>query len=236
MGVLSHLLQHSRFAHAGLKDTDADAALTGFQQLFELAQAEGPEQSDWAFKALKQTVKLHSRRGDAERMVAGTAMGPVLWRGHADPHPVHVSRAAYTRLLGFINSAAVSKNRAEKAINSILDKAGEGAEVGGIYSVTLAALSGAAVGGGGGNERLLFKTRMKLGRVLLARGAYAELATLVVQLEDSVAAQGGLQGALASGPPGGGGGGGGWMGWGPVAALLCYSLCRRSDGRGGLRR
>lgn len=61
----------ARFVHAGLKDTDADAALAGFQQLFELAQAEGPEQSDWAFKALKQTVKLHSRRGDAERMVAG---------------------------------------------------------------------------------------------------------------------------------------------------------------------
>lgn len=155
--------------------------------------------------------------------------------GTCRPTPCPCLRAAYTRLLGFINSAAVSKNRAEKAINSILDKAGEGAEVGGIYSVTLATLSGAAVGGSGGNERLLFKTRMKLGRVLLARAAYAELAALVAQLEDSVAAQGGLQGALASGPPGGGGGG--WMGWGHLTALLCCALTRlcRSDGCGGLR-
>lgn len=56
---------------AGLKDTDSSAALAGFQELFELAQAEGDGQSDWAFKALKQTVKLLSRMGDAEKMVAG---------------------------------------------------------------------------------------------------------------------------------------------------------------------
>ena len=56
----------------GIKDSDSAAAISGFQELFDLAQAEGPAQSDWAFKALKQTVKLYSRSGDTEKMVASS--------------------------------------------------------------------------------------------------------------------------------------------------------------------
>ena len=81
---------------------------------------------------------------------------------------------------------------------AIIDKSGEGAALGGIYSVTLAALG--ASGSGGGNERLLFKTRMKLGRSLLAQEALGELAGLVAQLEATAA---GPQGGPAAGLPGG---------------------------------
>ena len=122
------------------------------------------EKGEWGFKAHKQIVKaLFRERRPGELL------------------------EAYQGMLGYL-AGAVSRNDAEKKINSLLDyvsgpKQREGAEarVGGdggeegptvleaLYGATLEAL------GGGRNERLWFKASLKLCSLLLQQRAWGRL-------------------------------------------------------------
>lgn len=85
----------------------------------------------------------------------------------------------YNELLTYIKSS-VTKNRAEKSINSILDftstTSRDIAVLQNVYETTLGALRHAK------NDRLWFKTNTKLGKVYLERGEFGKLATIIRQL------------------------------------------------------
>ena len=133
------------------------------------------------------------------------------------PPPFPALFLAPTRnLLGRIQAATVSRNRAEKSINSILELvsslgAGAGAPAGApagaatlraFYAATLSVLTGA--GGGASMDRLAFKTRLKLARSCLASRAWGDLRAVLDELSG-----GGGGGGTATGSGDGGGAPGG---------------------------
>jgi COP9 signalosome complex subunit 2 len=111
---------------------------------------QGSEKGDWGFKALKQLVKLNVQLGNREEMLS-----------------------CYKEFLGYIKTA-VTRNTSEKAINSILDFVTSHAQQSELlrefYEITLLALEEA------NNERLWFKTNLKLGKLMFQGGQYAKLA------------------------------------------------------------
>jgi COP9 signalosome complex subunit 2 len=116
-----------------LENDELDAALSGFQEVLNM---EGDTKGEWGFKALKQIIKVHYKSGRPTDML----------NAHRD-------------LLSYTSSTAITKNAAEKKINSILDYVSQSTNAALLqefYSITLAALAEAK------NERLWFKASIKL--------------------------------------------------------------------------
>ena len=96
------------------------------------------EKGEWGFKAYKQMVKLHFKQNRHEEMMT-----------------------AYKQMLTYIKSA-VTRNYSEKVINKILDLVSTSQQMEllqELYETTLATLVEAK------NERLWFKTNLKLGKL-----------------------------------------------------------------------
>ncbi|KAL4124479.1 hypothetical protein PRIC2_008077 [Phytophthora ramorum] len=113
------------------------------------------EQSDWGFKALKRTVKLlfELQRHDA-------------------------AMRTYEELLGYTKTA-VTRNVGEKGINSILDFVSTSKSwdvLQKFYETTLETLKEAR------NERLWFKTSVKLGNLLYEIGDFSRLSKIIKEL------------------------------------------------------
>lgn len=110
----------------------------------KVLELEGPVKGVWGFKALKQMVKINFQlKNYAETM------------------------ERYKELLTYIKN--VTKNHGEKSINSILDYTSSSRNVAMLqdfYETTLEALRDSK------NERLWFKTKLKLGKVYLDRGEW----------------------------------------------------------------
>lgn len=123
----------------------------------KVLELQGSTKGVWGFKALKQMVKIHFQlKNYSETM------------------------SRYKELLTYIKN--VTKNHGEKSINSILDYTSSSKNVDilqDFYETTLNALSHAK------NDRLWFKTNLKLGKVYLERGEYTKLANIVKQLHQS---------------------------------------------------
>jgi len=151
---------------------DVEAALAGFKEVVTMEDEKG----EWGFKAYKQMVKLHFKRGKVAEMMA-----------------------AYKQMLTYIKSA-VTRNYSEKVINKILDlvsttpsadkasAAGSNTPVAGgsqieffqsFYETTLAALQEAK------NDRLWFKTNLKLGKLWFDREEYTRLQRILKELHVS---------------------------------------------------
>lgn len=150
-------IENAYYAAKGLLHTDPAAALSGFEGVIELEGVPG----GWGFKALKQIVKLHFRQGNYSAMLT-----------------------RYSELLGYIRSA-VTRNVSEKVINSILDyvSTAQSAQqvdlLHSFYETTLHALAQAS------NERLWFKTNLKLGKLWFDGGQYGRLAKVLKELHRS---------------------------------------------------
>jgi COP9 signalosome complex subunit 2 len=134
------------------------AALAGFRAVIEM---EGGAKGEWGFRAAKQALKAHLRLGDRAAALA-----------------------AYREMLSY--HSAVSRNAAEKKINSVLDHAGAAADdaefLEGLYGATLEALAEAK------NERLWFKTQMKLAHLHVAQRAPERAARTLAALRAACAA------------------------------------------------
>lgn len=116
------------------------------------------EKGEWGFKALKQIVKLKFRHGDFENMIV-----------------------RYKEMLTYIRSA-VTRNYSEKCINSILDFVSSSNQMSLLqefYETTLAALQEAR------NERLWFKTNLKLGKLWFDVGEFPRLTRILKELHSS---------------------------------------------------
>uniref|UniRef100_A0A2N9G444 COP9 signalosome complex subunit 2 n=1 Tax=Fagus sylvatica TaxID=28930 RepID=A0A2N9G444_FAGSY len=161
----------------GLVETDPEGALAGFAEVvhMEAEKAECPAvylhfrvtevtarcaYKPWGFKALKQTVKLYYRLGKYAEMMQ-----------------------AYREMLSYIKSA-VTRNYSEKCINNIMDFiSGSASQNFGLlqefYQTTLKALEEAK------NERLWFKTNLKLCKIWFDIGEYGRLSKILKELHKS---------------------------------------------------
>ena len=125
---------------------------------FELVVSMQEEKDEWGFKALSQMVKLNFQLGNHDEMIA-----------------------KYKEMLTYIRSA-VTRNMSEKKINKILDKvsSSDNAELlQEFYMTTLSALQES------NNERLWFKTNLKLGGLCFSGGDFARLKQILKELHKS---------------------------------------------------
>ncbi|KAI7840317.1 hypothetical protein COHA_006099 [Chlorella ohadii] len=138
-----------------LESEDYEEALAGFNQVLKM---EGDDKGEWGFKALKQIIKLQSRLGHSEEMVA-----------------------AYRQLLQY--APVVTRNAAEKKINSVLDfvssQATDSQLLQEFYSLTLDSMAEAK------NERLWFKTNMKLANLWVGLKEAGKAAKVLRELHRS---------------------------------------------------
>lgn len=116
------------------------------------------EKGEWGFKALKQIVKIKFRTGQFPEMLS-----------------------RYKEMLTYIRSA-VTRNYSEKCINAILDFVSSSNQMSLLqefYEKTLDALQEAS------NERLWFKTNLKLGKLWFDVSEYGHLAKVLKELHKS---------------------------------------------------
>jgi len=124
------------------------------------------EKGEWGFKAYKQMVKLHFKQGKHDEMIA-----------------------AYKQMLTYIKSA-VTRNYSEKVINKVLDLVSASNQMELLqtfYETTLTALQEAK------NERLWFKTNLKLGKLWFDREEYGRLQRILKELHKSCLAEDGTE-------------------------------------------
>eukprot|EP00276_Gloeochaete_wittrockiana_P021908 CAMPEP_0184348234 /NCGR_PEP_ID=MMETSP1089-20130417/26409_1 /TAXON_ID=38269 ORGANISM="Gloeochaete wittrockiana, Strain SAG46.84" /NCGR_SAMPLE_ID=MMETSP1089 /ASSEMBLY_ACC=CAM_ASM_000445 /LENGTH=422 /DNA_ID=CAMNT_0026679857 /DNA_START=45 /DNA_END=1310 /DNA_ORIENTATION=- len=127
-------------------------------QGFEQVVSMEQDKGEWGFKALKQMVKLYFKMKNYPKMME-----------------------KYTQLLTYIKSA-VTRNYSEKCINNILDFVSSSQQMDLLqefYETTLDALKDAQ------NERLWFKTNLKLGKLWFDIGEYQRLSKILKDLHKS---------------------------------------------------
>ncbi|KAG6519383.1 hypothetical protein ZIOFF_022876 [Zingiber officinale] len=149
-------IENQYYNSKGLVETDPKEALTGFAEVVRME----PEKAEWGFKALKQTVKLYYRLGKYKEMME-----------------------AYREMLTYIKSA-VTRNYSEKCINSIMDFVSGSANqnfslLQEFYEMTLKALEEAK------NERLWFKTNLKLCTIWFDMQEYGRMNKILKELHKS---------------------------------------------------
>ncbi|KAF7495977.1 COP9 signalosome complex subunit 2 [Sarcoptes scabiei] len=134
---------------------DPIKALESFQRVLDL---ENGDKGEWGFKALKQMIKINFRCGNYDQMM-----------NH------------YKTLLTYIKNA-VTRNYSEKSINSILDYISTSKQMEllqNFYETTLEALKDAK------NDRLWFKTNIKLGKLHYDCNDFKNLSKILKQLHQS---------------------------------------------------
>lgn len=124
----------------------------------EVLKLEGKKKGEWGFRALKRIVKYYFAKRDYANMMK-----------------------RYREMLTYIKTA-VTRNKSEKAINSILDLV-SACEImpmlQDFYEATLAALRESK------NERLWFKTNLKLANLYFQREDYARMTRITRELKGS---------------------------------------------------
>mmetsp|Transcript_31158 Transcript_31158/g.41219 ORF Transcript_31158/g.41219 Transcript_31158/m.41219 type:complete len:459 (+) Transcript_31158:44-1420(+) len=149
-------LQNIYYNAKGLKDEDGEQAIKEFARVVTTEQESG-EKGEWGFKALKQQVKL-------------------LFHAGPSRYPEMMER--YQDLLTYTKEH-VTQNRSEKGINGILDYVSSSMNwelLSFIYETTLIALQQSK------NERLFFKTNLKLGHLLFHTGDLSRLQKVIKEL------------------------------------------------------
>ncbi|KAL5719444.1 COP9/signalosome complex subunit Csn2 [Ranunculus cassubicifolius] len=149
-------IENQYYNSKGFIESDPEAAIEGFAQVVRME----PEKADWGFKALKHTVKLYYRLGKFKDMMEN-----------------------YREMLTYIKSA-VTRNYSEKCISSIMDYVSGSASLNfglleEFYQTTLKALEEAK------NERLWFKTNLKLCKIWFDMGEYGRMNKILKELHKS---------------------------------------------------
>ncbi|CAF1054021.1 unnamed protein product [Adineta ricciae] len=150
-------LENQYYNSKALKEDDPLAAIESFKKVLELEEKSG-EKGDWGFKALKQMMKIYFKMENYEEMLK-----------------------CYNKLLKYIKSA-VTRNVSEKSINSILDYISTSKKMNllqNFYETTLDALKETK------NERLWFKTNLKLGKLYEEQQDHAKLQKILKELHKS---------------------------------------------------
>ncbi|KAG1667626.1 hypothetical protein FOA52_001680 [Chlamydomonas sp. UWO 241] len=133
---------------------DAEEMKEAIHSFNQVVAMEG-DKAEWGFKALKQLVKLYYRAKQYDKMIE-----------------------SYRKMLGYIDKA-VTRNASEKKINSLLDFMAHATDVDVLqefYETTLKALQSAK------NDRLWFKTNLKLANLWFKKHEYGRLSRILKKL------------------------------------------------------
>jgi len=125
---------------------------------FEKVLSLEKEKGEWGFKALKKLIKLYNQIANGPKVIE-------KFKAFMD----------YTK-------SAVTSNYSEKGLNSVLDAIGTGKDINLIeqlYTIALATLKSQK------NERVWFRTNLKLGKLLFDAGEFAKLGKILRELHKS---------------------------------------------------
>lgn len=156
--------ENQYYAAKELRQEDPQQALLEFTQLAQSSQSQDV-QSEWQFKGLKQQIKM------------------LIKLHHFTPQLLQ----AYQKMLHQSDASRhVSKNQAEKSVNSLLDlvinqSAADLAFMEQFYQLTLDHYQSHA-NAGEAEQRLVVKTLLKLAKVWLDRKQMARLGAVLQQL------------------------------------------------------
>jgi len=149
-------LENTYYNAKALRNDQPEEAIKEFSSVVEIEEQLGCK-GEWGFKAMKQKVKLFYRLG----------------RTHYEPMMM-----TYQGLLSY-SKEHISQNMSEKGINSILDLLSSSLDwdlLSFIYETTLTSLQESK------NDRLWFKTNLKLGYLLFQTGDYGRLQKVIKEL------------------------------------------------------
>lgn len=127
-------------------------------QLYEKVVTMEEEKGEWGFKALKKLTKLYMRKGEGKKV-----------------------SEKFKQFMEYTKSA-VTSNYSEKGINSILDSASLGKDnalTEELFQIAVNALQQQK------NERVWFRTNLKLGKFLFDHGEFPKLAKVLRELHRS---------------------------------------------------
>jgi COP9 signalosome complex subunit 2 len=125
---------------------------------FEKVVSLEKEKGEWGFKSLKKLIKLYNQVANAPKVVE-----------------------KFKAFMEYTKSA-VTSNYSEKGLNSVLDAIGTGKDINLIeqlYGIALATLRSQK------NERVWFRTNLKLGKLLFDAGEFAKLGKILRELHKS---------------------------------------------------
>ncbi|EGG20028.1 proteasome component region PCI domain-containing protein [Cavenderia fasciculata] len=151
-------IENQYYNSKGLIEDSVPEAIESYERVIEL---ENGEKGEWGFKALKKITKLNFQIQKYEKMIS-----------------------IYKQFLSYTKSA-VTSNTSEKGINSILDLVSASNTnidldlVQQIYDLTLKTLLEAK------NERVWFRTNLKLCKLLFEKEEYSRLAKILRELQKS---------------------------------------------------
>ena len=166
-------IENAYYNAKSLKDTSAIDAAEAFEGVIRMETNQGT----WSYKAIKQLVKLYLRSGKEACMME-----------------------QYERLLRCVGSGAVGQNAVEKGVNGILERVSSGSDEKGrflakkCYDLTLEVFN--PTGGASPNERIWFKTNLKLGQLLYELNETARLQSVI---KDLLKSQRGVNGSGLAG-------------------------------------
>mmetsp|Transcript_11291 Transcript_11291/g.33951 ORF Transcript_11291/g.33951 Transcript_11291/m.33951 type:complete len:442 (-) Transcript_11291:274-1599(-) len=149
-------------AKAAVEGEDYKGALDGFWKVVQMESEKG----EWGFKSYKQIVKVYYKMGETEKMLS-----------------------AYRELLTY-TQIAVTRNQSEKKINSLLDTVSNSTDtqlLQGFYQITLESLGESSTA----NERLWFKTNLKLCGLWFRTQEYGRAIRTLKDLHKSCQVEGG---------------------------------------------
>ncbi|EGC39076.1 proteasome component region PCI domain-containing protein [Dictyostelium purpureum] len=150
-------IENQYYNSKGLIDDSIPEAIESYEKVINL---ENGEKGEWGFKALKKITKLYYRIGQFDDMLK-----------------------AYIRFLPYTKSSA-SSNYIEKGINSILDMVSSSNTIEldmiqKVFDLTLKSLIDTK------NERVWFRTNLKLAKLLFEKQEYGRLAKILRDLHKS---------------------------------------------------
>jgi len=151
-------IENEFYTAKGSVEDDPNEAIKGFEKVIAMEKG---QKGEWGFKALKKLTKLYFTKKNEKKVLE--------------------------KFAGFMEYAktAVTSNISEKGLNSILDNISTSKEnknlilVEQVFTVALSALKDQ------GNERVWFRTNLKLGKLLFDAGEHAKLAKILKDLHRS---------------------------------------------------
>jgi len=152
-----HEIENEYYNAKGTLEDDVQEAIKGFEKVVQLEQKKGTK-GEWGFKSLKKLTKVYFKEGKEKKVVEKFA-----------------SYMDYSK-------SAVSSNLSEKGLNSILDTVSSGKDLGLAEQVYQIALDNLKIQG---NERVWFRTNLKLGKMLFDAEEHSKLAKILRDLHKS---------------------------------------------------
>jgi len=150
-----HEIENEYYNAKGMLEDDVGEAIKGFEKVVTMEKG---EKGEWGFKSLKKLTKLYFKEQKDKKVVE-----------------------KFTAFMEYSKSA-VTSNYSEKGLNSILDTISTSKNLGlieQIYNISLASLKIQ------GNDRVWFRTNLKLGKLLYDADEHAKLAKILKDLHKS---------------------------------------------------